>query len=86
MADSDGTDHLDFSRCNHSQNTGVFNTLSAGANTFLSCPLVERIGKSENVSFHVAHAILDGESLTVALKVEGKLPDVKRIDHSKKLT
>lgn len=52
--------------------------LQAGANSFLPCPLVERTGKSENVSFHIARAILEGESLTTALKVEGKVPAAKR--------
>lgn len=86
MTDSDETDHLGFSRCNHSQNTLVCNTLAAGVNSFLSCPLVERRGKSETVSFHIAHAKLAGESLTMVLKVKGKLPAAKRIDHSQKLS
>lgn len=86
MTDSDETDNLGFSRCSYSQNTVVCSTLTAGANSFLSCPLVERAGKSQNVSFHIVHTILEGESLTTAMKVEGKVPAAKRRDHSQKLT
>lgn len=85
MTDSDKIDHLDFSRRNHSQNTLVSSSLTAGVSSSLSCLLVERVGKSENVSFPIAQAILAGESLTMILKVKGKLPAAKRIDHSQKL-
>lgn len=73
VTDSDEIDHLDFSRCNYSQNTVVCNALTAGISFFLSFPLVERVGKSENVSFHIARAISAGESLTMILKVKGKI-------------
>lgn len=63
--------------------TLVCNTLTEGVNSSLSCPLVKRL---ENVSLYIAHAILAGESLTVTLKIKGKLPAAKRIDNSQKLT
>lgn len=45
MADSDETHHLDFSRCNHCQNTVVCNTLTAGAISFLSFLSIGRKNK-----------------------------------------
>lgn len=68
---SDGGDHMDFSRCSHSQDTMECTTLTAGANSFSSCLLVERMGKSVNESFH---AELTGGSLTMVLHVNRKPP------------
>lgn len=86
MTDSDERDNLGFSRYNNSRNTVVCNTLTKSVNSSLSCPLVERLEKSENVSLYIVHEILAGESLTMILKIKGKFPATKRIENSQKLT
>lgn len=65
---------MDFSRCSHSQDTAECTTLTAGINSFSSCPLVERMWKSANESFQTVRAELAGGSLTVVLHIKGKPP------------
>lgn len=71
---TDGVDRMGFFRCCHSRGSIESTIFSIGTNSFSSCQLVERTGKSRNDSFQIAHAELTGGSITVNLHVKGDSP------------